>query len=167
MAQFVRQEEIGKLLKLPPSTVKLWLGYYAAFISPVQVEDQTVYTEEVLNLFLRIKALRAERYHLSTITRFLVEEGFPLYIVKQDLSHNGMPNKEMQKPLGQEPPSSEKKADPPIQKNSATIGKNQVAMEKNPEPIEKKPEWEVREVVERISAELMRISNQLNELIGK
>lgn len=167
MAQFVRQEEIGKLLKLPPSTVKLWLGYYAAFISPVQVEDQTVYTEEVLSLFLRIKALRAQRYHLSTITRFLVEEGFPLYIVKQDLSHNGTSLKEMPKQLEQEQPSTAKKPDPPIQKNSVTLENKPANMEKNPEPIEKKPEWEAREMIERISAELIRISNQLNELIGR
>lgn len=133
MAQFVHQQEIGKLLKLPPSTVKLWLGYYAAFISPVQLEDKVVYTEDVLGLFLRIKAFRADRYHLSTITRLLIEEGFPLYIVKPGSSNPQTPN-----PPGQEEPSSGESQEP-----------------------------EVREVIERISTELTRICDELNQLIRR
>lgn len=142
MPQFVQQQEMSKLLKLPPSTVKLWLAYYAAFISPVNQKDQVVYTEDVLNLFMRIKALRAERYHLSTIIRLLVEEGFPLYIAKPDSS------------LDEKKPDAKKSdAKKPISATEAPSGSGQ--------------EPELREVIHRISTELSRISQQLNHLSRK
>lgn len=38
-----------------------------------------LYPYETLKLLKRISELRMERYHLSTIVRLLIEEGFPMY----------------------------------------------------------------------------------------
>ncbi|WP_339249939.1 MerR family transcriptional regulator [Paenibacillus sp. FSL P2-0136] len=79
MVRHYTQLEIINLSKLPPTTVKRWLEYFSYFVPGTRQGDQTLYPYETLKLLKRISELRMERYHLSTIVRLLIEEGFPMY----------------------------------------------------------------------------------------
>lgn len=79
MSRNYSQLELIQMIKLPPTTVKRWLTHFALFIPTVKIGDSVAYKYETLALLKRIKALRTERYHLGTIVRILIEEGFPLY----------------------------------------------------------------------------------------
>jgi hypothetical protein len=79
MGRNYSQLELIQMIKLPPTTVKRWLTHFALFIPTVKIGDSVAYKYETLTLLKRIKALRTERYHLGTIVRILIEEGFPLY----------------------------------------------------------------------------------------
>ncbi|ETT40410.1 MerR family transcriptional regulator [Paenibacillus sp. FSL P4-0338] len=79
MVRHYTQLEIINLSKLPPTTVKRWLEYFSYFVPRTRQGDQVLYPYETLKLLKRISELRMERYHLSTIVRLLIEEGFPMY----------------------------------------------------------------------------------------
>ncbi|MEK4850805.1 MerR family transcriptional regulator [Paenibacillus sp. FSL H7-0756] len=79
MVRHYTQLEIINLSKLPPTTVKRWLEYFSYFVPGTRQGDQVLYPYETLKLLKRISELRMERYHLSTIVRLLIEEGFPMY----------------------------------------------------------------------------------------
>ncbi|WP_405115555.1 MerR family transcriptional regulator [Paenibacillus sp. FSL K6-1217] len=79
MVRHYTQLEIINLSKLPPTTVKRWLEYFSYFVPGSRQGDQVLYPYETLKLLKRISELRMERYHLSTIVRLLIEEGFPMY----------------------------------------------------------------------------------------
>ncbi|MEK4514794.1 MerR family transcriptional regulator [Paenibacillus sp. FSL H8-0122] len=79
MSRAYSQLELIQMLRLPPTTVKRWLTYYSLFMPIVKKGDSVMYRYEALNLLKRIETLRKERYHLGTIVRILIEEGFPLY----------------------------------------------------------------------------------------
>lgn len=79
MVRHYTQLEIINLSKLPPTTVKRWLEYFSYFVPGTRQGDQALYPYETLKLLKRISELRMERYHLSTIVRLLIEEGFPMY----------------------------------------------------------------------------------------
>lgn len=79
MVRHYTQLELINLSKLPPTTVKRWLDYFSYFVQGIRQGDQMLYPYETLKLLKRISELRMERYHLSTIVRLLIEEGFPMY----------------------------------------------------------------------------------------
>lgn len=79
MVRHYTQLEMINLSKLPPTTVKRWLEYFSYFVPGTRQGDQVLYPYETLKLLKRISELRMERYHLSTIVRLLIEEGFPMY----------------------------------------------------------------------------------------
>lgn len=79
MVRHYTQLEMINLSKLPPTTVKRWLDYFSYFVQGIRQGDQMLYPYETLKLLKRISELRMERYHLSTIVRLLIEEGFPMY----------------------------------------------------------------------------------------
>lgn len=89
------QLEVIELLKLPPTTVKRWLEYFSHFIPVVLKGDSKYYEYETMRIIKRVNELRQERYHLGTIVRILVEEGFPMYSPSRELE--GL---EMDKPGG-------------------------------------------------------------------
>lgn len=84
MSRLYSQLELIQMIKLPPTTVKRWLVHFSLFIPTVKIGDSVSYKYETLTLLKRIKALRVERYHLGTIVRILIEEGFPLYHSEAD-----------------------------------------------------------------------------------
>lgn len=79
------QLEVIDSLKLPPTTVKRWLEYFSHFIPVVLKGDCKFYEYETLTVLKRINELRQARYHLGTIVRILVEEGFPMYSPSREL----------------------------------------------------------------------------------
>lgn len=79
MSRAYSQLELIQMLRLPPTTVKRWLTYYSLFMPIIKKGDSVMYKYEALTLLKRIETLRKERYHLGTIVRILIEEGFPLY----------------------------------------------------------------------------------------
>ncbi|WP_238650439.1 MerR family transcriptional regulator [Paenibacillus piscarius] len=89
------QLEVIDLLKLPPTTIKRWLEYFSHFIPLVQKGDSKFYEYESLKILVRVNELRQQRYHLGTIVRILVEEGFPMYSPSRELE-----GPEMDKPGG-------------------------------------------------------------------
>lgn len=100
MGRNYSQLELIQMIKLPPTTVKRWLTHFALFIPTVKIGDSVAYKYETLTLLKRIKALRTERYHLGTIVRILIEEGFPLYNSDMIASRTGgkKPGKAVGKP---------------------------------------------------------------------
>lgn len=101
MVRHYTQLELITISKLPPTTVKRWLEYFSYFVAATRQGDQVLYPYETLKLLKRISELRAERYHLSTIVRLLIEDGFPMY-GKED-------KKELQPPPPMEKISAEPK----------------------------------------------------------
>lgn len=79
MSRAYSQMELIQLVRLPATTVKRWLTYYSLFMPTVRKGDIMMYRYEAIPLLKRIEALRKERYHLGTIVRILIEEGFPVY----------------------------------------------------------------------------------------
>ncbi|QUL53274.1 MerR family transcriptional regulator [Paenibacillus tritici] len=80
------QLEVIELLKLPPTTIKRWLEYFTHFIPVVQRGDSKFFEYESLKVLTRVSELRQDRYHLGTIVRILVEEGFPMYSTPREMS---------------------------------------------------------------------------------
>ncbi|MEK4514774.1 MerR family transcriptional regulator [Paenibacillus sp. FSL H8-0122] len=80
------QLEVIELLKLPPTTIKRWLEYFIHFIPVVQRGDSKFFEYESLKVLTRVSELRQDRYHLGTIVRILVEEGFPMYCGPREMS---------------------------------------------------------------------------------
>ena len=91
MARLYTQLELINMLKLPPTTVKRWLDYFSYFVPAVRQGDSLLYKYETMKLLKRISELRAERYHLSTIVRLLIEEGFVMYNDKDGRGHGTSP----------------------------------------------------------------------------
>lgn len=79
MSRAYSQMELIQMVRLPATTVKRWLTYYSLFMPTVRKGDIMMYRYEAIPLLKRIEALRKERYHLGTIVRILIEEGFPVY----------------------------------------------------------------------------------------
>lgn len=91
------QLELIQALKLPPTTVKRWLDYFSIFIPTIKIGDSVLYEFETLTLMKRIKMLRLERYHLSTIVRLLLEEGFPIYNKEEAAKEEAAPSRNLSK----------------------------------------------------------------------
>lgn len=149
MSRTYSQLELIQMMKLPPTTVKRWLTHFSLFIPTVKIGDSVAYKYETLTLLKRIKALRMERYHLGTIVRILIEEGFPVY--------NSDPDRG--KPAQKKPVSPADKA--PLPSGKAETARPVPARNNQPDAVHKR---ELAQTLQNLSEQINLLAQQIDRL---